>query len=240
MSAKALPLRSSSSTRLTCSKKPFQSKADIRRMLVITLRTVTFMAACASWSSRTMSSVVVPCAARRSSSQRSAGTTVGSCSRRRCTSWTEKLRGSGSFPSRRSARFASSVSRPPMPSRPSAIWSARCRSVRLRDDPLREPPQVLDQHDAQRDRHRPQLADPEGLLALVRLHEATQRLGVEPAVGVRHEGPSDAEDARVALRDAPPRASAAHDRSRAASGRGCPGAARRRCGSCRRATRRPE
>ena len=74
--------------RLTLSKNSVQSNADISRMLVITLRTVTFIAAWRWCSTRTISSAVVPWAARRSSSQRSAGVTAGSWSRRRWTSWT--------------------------------------------------------------------------------------------------------------------------------------------------------
>ena len=40
------PARSTPSTRLTVSKNSAQSSADIRLMLRITLRTVTFIAAC--------------------------------------------------------------------------------------------------------------------------------------------------------------------------------------------------
>ena len=65
-------------------------------------------------------------------------------------------------------------------------------------DLLGEPPQVLDEHDAQRDRDGPQLADREGLDGLVRRDEATQHLGIEVTVGVRDERPGDAEDPRIA------------------------------------------
>ncbi len=68
-------------------------------------------------------------------------------------------------------------------------------------DPLGEPPEVLDQEDAQRDGDRPQLADRERLHALVGAHEAPQGLGLEAAVGVRHERPGDAEDPRVPLEE---------------------------------------
>ena len=75
---KIAPARRLSSTRLMLSNSSRQSIADIRRMLVMTLRIVTFTApwrCCSAW---TMSSAVVPWAARRSSSQRSAGITFGS------------------------------------------------------------------------------------------------------------------------------------------------------------------
>ncbi len=44
MSAKPLPDRSASSTRLTFSNNSVQSTSEIRRMLVMMLRTVTFVA----------------------------------------------------------------------------------------------------------------------------------------------------------------------------------------------------
>ncbi len=62
---------------------------------------------------------------------------------------------------------------------------------------LGEAPEILDEHDAQRDRHRPELADRERLDLLVGLHVAAQHLGFEPAVRVGDEGPGQAEHARV-------------------------------------------
>ena len=64
-------------------------------------------------------------------------------------------------------------------------------------DLFRRAPQVFDQHDSKRDRHRPQLADRQRLHALVRLHELRQRLRIEIAVSVRDVSPRDAENARV-------------------------------------------
>ncbi len=64
-------------------------------------------------------------------------------------------------------------------------------------DPLGGAAQVLDQHDAQRDRHRPELADGQRLDALVGVHEARQGLGIEAAVGMGDEGPRQPEDARI-------------------------------------------
>ena len=87
MAPKSLSARSAASMRLTSSKNSAQSKAAIVRMLVITLRTVTFMAAWFWSSTRTSSSGDVPDAASCSSSQASAGTDSGSWSRRRWTSW---------------------------------------------------------------------------------------------------------------------------------------------------------
>ena len=57
------------------------------------------------------------------------------------------------------------------------------------DDATGRTTQVFDQHDAERDRDGPQLADGERLDLLVPAHEAGERLGVEAAVGMRHEGP---------------------------------------------------
>jgi hypothetical protein len=64
-------------------------------------------------------------------------------------------------------------------------------------DALGQAPEILHEHDAQRDRHRPQLADHQGLHALVGEDESTEHLGVETAVGMRHEGPGDSVDSRV-------------------------------------------
>ena len=64
-------------------------------MLVMMLRTVTFVAPWRWCSSRTSSSAVVPSRARRSSSQPTAGVTSGSWSRSRWTSWTTKPSESG-------------------------------------------------------------------------------------------------------------------------------------------------
>ena len=64
-------------------------------MLVITLRTVTFIVVCRRYSTATISSVVVPCAASRSCSQPRAGVTAGSWSRSRLSSATAKGTSSG-------------------------------------------------------------------------------------------------------------------------------------------------
>ena len=65
-------------------------------------------------------------------------------------------------------------------------------------DALGSPPQILDQHDAERDCDGPQFADGEGLDLLVRPHEAHQRVWFKVAVGVGNECPGDTEHARVA------------------------------------------
>ncbi len=62
------------------------------------------------------------------------------------------------------------------------------------DHAVRKPPEVLDQHDAQGDGHRPQLADGERPDLLIGADVAPQLLGVEPAVGVRNKGPGHRED----------------------------------------------
>ena len=64
-------------------------------------------------------------------------------------------------------------------------------------DTLGQAPEVLHQHDAQRDGYRPQLTDHQWLHALVGVHESTEHLGVEAAVGMRHEGPGDSVDSRI-------------------------------------------
>ena len=84
--AKALSARSRASTRLTDSKNSAQSVSEIRRMLVMTLRTVTFDATCRSCTWCTTSSIVVPCRRSCVSSQPTAGVVVGSWSRRRLAS----------------------------------------------------------------------------------------------------------------------------------------------------------
>src|SRR5450756_848562 len=66
------------------------------------------------------------------------------------------------------------------------------------DDALRRAPQVLDKHDAQRYRDRPELTDSERLHALIGAYEAPQDFRVEAAVGVRHKRPRHTEHARVA------------------------------------------
>ncbi len=65
-------------------------------------------------------------------------------------------------------------------------------------DRLRHAAEILDEHDPDRDRHRPQLADRERLDTLVGVDEAAQHLGVQAAVGVRHERPRQAVDTRIA------------------------------------------
>ena len=64
-------------------------------------------------------------------------------------------------------------------------------------DPLRQPPEVLDQHDPQRDGDRPELADRQRLDLLVGAHVAAQHLGIEAAVGVGDESPGDTEHPRI-------------------------------------------
>ncbi|KWT64114.1 hypothetical protein APY03_7813 [Variovorax sp. WDL1] len=81
---------------------------------------------------------------------------------------------------------------------------AGCKQVGIRPcrapdrDLVGQPAQVLDEDDAQRDRDGPKLADRQRLDPLVGGDEAAQHGGVDVAVGVRHEGPGQAEDTRVA------------------------------------------
>ncbi len=66
-------------------------------------------------------------------------------------------------------------------------------------DALGQAPEILDEHDPQRDRQRPQLADRQRLDPLVGAHERPQRLELDPAVRVRNERPRQPVDARIAL-----------------------------------------
>jgi hypothetical protein len=64
---------------------------------------------------------------------------------------------------------------------------------------LRKTPQVLNEHDAECDGDRPKLADGQRLHSLIGAQKATQTLRIEAAVGMGHEGPGKAIDARIAL-----------------------------------------
>ena len=66
----------------------------------------------------------------------------------------------------------------------------------VRGHALGQPAQVLDQHDPQGRRQRPQFSERELARFLVSLQEVDQQLFVEGAVGVRDERPGDAVDAR--------------------------------------------
>ena len=80
-----------------------------------------------------------------------------------------------------------------------AFGHAICFLLRgaIGNDLLREAPEVLDQHDAQCDRNSPELPQRERLELLIGMDEEAEILWVEAAVGVRHEGPRHAEDARI-------------------------------------------
>ncbi len=64
------------------------------------------------------------------------------------------------------------------------------------DDLLGRAAEVLDQHDAKRDRHGPQFTDRQRLDALIRVEHPAQRVDVEAAVHVRDIRPGDAEHPR--------------------------------------------
>ena len=76
-----------------------------------------------------------------------------------------------------------------------AVGLLACRAPA--NDALRQTPKILDEHNAQRDRHRPQLAHGQRLHVLVSTHEPPERFGVEPAVGMGHERPGDSVDAWI-------------------------------------------
>ena len=75
---------------------------------------------------------------------------------------------------------------------------ATSRAALFAADALGQPAQVLDQHDPQRRRQGPELAERELARLLVGLEEVHQQLLVEGAVGVGDERPGDAVDARQA------------------------------------------
>ena len=65
------------------------------------------------------------------------------------------------------------------------------------DHPLGDPSKVLDEHDPQGDGDRPEFTDGERLHFLIGAQIAADDVGIEQAVGVRHERPGQAEHARV-------------------------------------------
>jgi len=67
------------------------------------------------------------------------------------------------------------------------------------DDACRGTAEILDQHDPQRDRDRPQLADGQRLNALIGAHELAQRVRIETAVRMGNKSPGQAEHARIAI-----------------------------------------
>ena len=168
-------------------------------MLVITLRTVTFMVAmrwCSSWTS---SSAVVPCEASSRSSSRSAGVTAGSWSRRRWKSWTRPAvesceRDSSAQRGRRVVRIVVAETEQAVGQ---LVGGLAIRPAA--HDPFGEPAQVLDVQDAQADGDRPQLADRQRLDLLVGVDHPPQALGIEPAVGVGDVRPRQPEHARVSV-----------------------------------------
>ena len=111
-------------------------------------------------------------------------------------SWTAKACGSGVDSNERSMAAGSGSSRP-TPSSRSATRVGRVALGPAAHDPVGRAPEILDEEDAQRDRDRPELADREGLDALVGAHEAAEGVAIEVAVGVRDERPGQPEDARV-------------------------------------------
>ncbi len=66
-------------------------------------------------------------------------------------------------------------------------------------DSVGQPTKVLHQHDAQRNRHRPQFADGQGLHTLIGHDKPAQRFWVEAAVGMGDERPGHSEDSRIIL-----------------------------------------
>ncbi len=75
-------------------------------------------------------------------------------------------------------------------------------AVLCRHDLLGQTAHILDQHDAQGDRHRPQLADRQGVNRLIGAHEAGKHGAVQQAVGMGNIGPCNAQHTRVARKGA--------------------------------------
>src|SRR6185369_2729245 len=63
-----------------------------------------------------------------------------------------------------------------------------------------ETPEILDKHNAQRNRNRPQFSDRQRLYALIRPYEPPQRFRIEPAVSMGDERPDEPVDTRIALK----------------------------------------
>ena len=181
-----------------------QSIVESSRMLVITLPTDTWLAACRWCSTRIISSPVALCPASRCSSQMSTGAIPGPWSRSRWRSCTAK----GGLSSPRALALGEEhedLGRLPLGRLEQPIGPG-VGPLPLGARPERlpgQPPQILDQRQPKHDRHRPELADRQRRGELVGEREAPERLGVEPTVAVRDHVDRDRVDARVAGVSAP-------------------------------------
>ena len=131
------PVGKRSSTRLIRSNSSDQSTSEMRRMLVMMLRTVTFAAPCLWCSSRTTSSAVVSCAASRSSSQSVPARSSGSWSRSRCRAAPQTRSATARLHVRRGRAQRAPASRPPTPSKRSAMMIGLLACGATVDDPRR-------------------------------------------------------------------------------------------------------
>ena len=170
MAPNRLSARSAASTRLTLSKNSAQSKVAIVRMAVITLRTVTFIAAWSWCSTRTSSSGDVPSAESCSSSHRSAGVVCGILLAQALDELHGEGDGQGGGLEGLEGQGAGRS-----PAEPEQLVGQRVGVMAGRaslHDPLGQAPEVLHQHHAQGDGDGPELADGQRLRALERAHEA--------------------------------------------------------------------
>ena len=163
-------------------------------MLVMTFRTVTFISACSG--ARAARSAPSTSRGRRALLEPRQGGNPASCSRRRWTRRTANARATAN--ARVHGRHRRG--RPVIGESEHLVGDTVGGLTRLtlEYDPFREAAKVLHEHDAQRDRHGPQLADRERRHVLVGAHEATECVRVEAAVGERDVGPGHAVDAREA------------------------------------------
>ncbi len=129
--------------------------------------------------------------------QVSAGVIRGSWSRGRCTNWTANAARSIVPSGSASTTDAGSAVRSPAPSKRSARTSASCPRGTVEHHLFGEACEVLDQHDPERDRDRPEFAGRQWLHLLVGVHEAAKHLAIEVAVGVGDERPDHTEHARI-------------------------------------------
>ena len=155
----------------------------------------------------------------------------------------EELDPAGRRQRRRRSAAGATPPRPPGSSRPrprrlSASSSARCRAARLPTicSAIRRRFSTRTIRRLIAIAHSSPMVS--GSTSLVGGDHATQALGVEAAVRVGDVGPGEAHDARVALEVALGELGKLAVVVRPGGRRGSRGAARRRCGSCRRATRR--
>ncbi len=232
ISATREPSHRVSCTRLTLSKKSAQSAEERRRMLVMTLRTVAWLAICAWCSTWTRSSTVVASRAIRRSSHSRAGVTAGSCSRNLWPSATANAWENGSLLQHRQHRRGLGLGRAVRAEERVGDRVGALPGGASRGDALGQAPEILDEHDAQRDGQRPQLADRQRHHALIGQDEAAKRRRDRSGCPCARRTTRPARTRADSLRASRRRAWAAPGRTPAAGPRESRGSVLRRGESC--------